>query len=86
MAKQTIRVTLPTALLRVADKLAREGRQTRNDVVAAALTLYRKDLEILRDIQRAGQRAARAAGIRTMKDVDRLVHEVRAERRRARGS
>lgn len=79
--QKDVQATLPRSLLRTAGKIARAERRSTAAVLAEALRQYESDLTALRQAQDSGVRAARASGVRTMREIDRLVHEVRRERR-----
>jgi CopG family transcriptional regulator/antitoxin EndoAI len=73
---RTWTISLPPALLREAERTAREERRTKSELVREALRLYIEE-QRWRKLQRETTLRAQALGIRTEEDVDRLVHSVR---------
>ena len=73
---RTWTISLPPALLREAERTAKEERRTKSELVREALRLYIKE-QRWRKLQRETTLRAQALGIRTEEDVDRLVHSVR---------
>lgn len=69
-------VSLPPALVRDAERAAREEHRTRSELVREALRLYLEERR-WRKLQRQTALRAQALGVRTEDDVDRLVHAVR---------
>jgi CopG family transcriptional regulator / antitoxin EndoAI len=76
---KVLSVTLPEAMLKEAKKRAKKENRTMSELVREALRRY-ESLESLRELQAYGERRARELGI-TQEDVDRLIHEDRAEKR-----
>lgn len=73
---QTWTVSLPPKLLKEAERTAKEEDRTKSELVREALRLYIEERRWQR-LQRRTALQAQALGIRTEKDVDRLVHDVR---------
>jgi len=69
-------VSLPPMLIKEAERVAKEEDRTRSELVREALRMYIEERR-WRKLQRQTAIKARALGIRTEEDVDRLVHSVR---------
>jgi Arc/MetJ-type ribon-helix-helix transcriptional regulator len=82
---KVLSVTLPEAMLKAAKNRAKKENRTMSELVREALRRY-EALQSLRELQAYGEERARALGIKE-EDVDRLIHEHRAEeRQRAKNS
>jgi metal-responsive CopG/Arc/MetJ family transcriptional regulator len=79
---KVLSITLPEAMLKEAKKRAKKENRTMSELVREALRRY-EALQSLRELQAYGEERARAAGILTEEDVDRVIHEYRAEKRAA---
>jgi metal-responsive CopG/Arc/MetJ family transcriptional regulator len=79
---KVLSITLPEAMLKEAKKRAKKENRTMSELVREALRRY-EGLQALRELQVYGEERARAAGILTEEDVDRVIHEYRAEKRAA---
>jgi metal-responsive CopG/Arc/MetJ family transcriptional regulator len=79
---KVLSVTLPEAMLKEAKKRAKKENRTMSELVREALRRY-EALQSLRELQAYGEERAREAGILTEEDVDRVIHEYRAEKRAA---
>ena len=73
---RTWTISLPPALVREAERTAKEENRTRSELVREALRLYLEERR-WRKLQRNTAFRAQALGLRTEEDVDRLVHAVR---------
>lgn len=73
---KTWTVSLSPALVRDAERAAREENRTRSELVREALRRYLEERRWSK-LQRQTALRAQALGIRTEDDVDRLVHAVR---------
>ena len=69
-------VSLPPRLIKEAERVAKEEDRTKSELVREALRMYIEERR-WRKLQRQTAIKAQALGIRTEKDVDRLVHSVR---------
>jgi Arc/MetJ-type ribon-helix-helix transcriptional regulator len=76
---KVLSVTLPEAMLKEAKKRAKKENRTMSELVREALRRY-ETLQTLRELQAYGEERARTLGIKE-EDVDRLIHEHRAEER-----
>ncbi len=79
---KTISVSLPPEMLKEAERVARAEGRTRSELVREALRHYIRARE-WEEISAYGRARARELGIRE-KDVDRIIHEYRAEQRQKR--
>lgn len=79
---KVLSVTLPEAMLKQAKKRAKKENRTMSELVREALRRY-EGLQALQELQAYGEERARATGILTEEDVDRVIHEYRAEKRAA---
>lgn len=81
MASVRINITVPSGLLEQIDKAAKAEDRSRSEFLRELARRY-----LARDIWERYQpivaERARRLGIETEEDVDRLVHELRAERRK----
>ncbi len=78
---KVLSITLPEAMLKEAKKRAKKENRTMSELVREALRRY-EWTEWLKEIRPYAQERAEAAGILTEEDVDRVIHEARAERER----
>lgn len=76
MATQTINISLPSDLLKSADKLAKKESRTRSELIREALRAYVKELSAWEEIFEYGKKQAKKLGIK-QKDVPRLIDEYR---------
>jgi CopG family transcriptional regulator / antitoxin EndoAI len=79
---KVVSITLPEAMLKEAKQRAAKENRTMSELVREALRRY-EWTQWLEETQAYGAERAAAAGILTEDDVDRVVHEYRAERRAA---
>lgn len=73
---RTWTVSLPPGLVREGERAAKEENRTKSELVREALRMYLEERR-WRKLQQKTALQARALGIRTEEDVDRLVHAVR---------
>lgn len=74
---KTWTISLPPAMEREAERLADSEQRTKSELVREALRLYMVSRK-LETIQQVATVRARARGIRTDADVERVVNELRA--------
>jgi len=77
---KVLSITLPEAMLDEAKRLAKKENRTMSELIREALRRYNGS-RWLAEAQVYGEQRAIATGILTEADVDRVVHEARAERR-----
>jgi CopG family transcriptional regulator / antitoxin EndoAI len=73
---KVITVSLPPNLLKDAERLAREERRTRSELLREALREYIATRR-WRRIRRWGEAAARRTGVRNEEDLERALQEYR---------
>jgi Arc/MetJ-type ribon-helix-helix transcriptional regulator len=78
---KVLSITLPEPMLDSARKRAKKENRTMSELVREALRRYEAS-QWLSEVRAYGQERAMAAGILTEEDVDRVIHEARAERRK----
>jgi predicted transcriptional regulator len=83
--EQTVTLSLPSTMIRQIDRLAKEGRATRDEILKSALDQYFRNQEVWRQIFERGEEWAKELGIENEEDVDRLIHEFRKEQTIAKG-
>jgi Arc/MetJ-type ribon-helix-helix transcriptional regulator len=76
---KVLSITLPEAMLTSAKKRAKKENRTMSELVREALRRY-EWTQWLKEIRPYAQERAEAAGILTEEDVDRVIHQYRAER------
>ena len=76
MATQTINISLPSDLLKSADRLAKKESRTRSELIREALRAYVKELSAWEDLFEYGRKQAKKLGIKP-KDIPRLIDEYR---------
>ena len=76
---RTISISLPPEMLKEAERVAKEEGRTKSELVREALRRYIRARE-WEEITAYGRTKARELGIRE-EDVDRIIHEYRAEQR-----
>ncbi len=79
MATKTFNVSFPEPLAKRLDKLASRQKMSRSEILRAGARSYMNRMERWDEMAREMKSAAKRLGIRTMDDVDRIVHEVRDE-------
>ncbi len=77
---KVLSITLPEAMLAQAKERAKKENRTMSELVREALRQYQAT-RWLDDLRPYAQERAKAAGILTEGDVDRVIHEYRAEKR-----
>ena len=73
---QTWIISLPPRLLKEAERTAKEEDRTKSELVREALRMCIEERR-WQKLQRRTALQAKALGIRTEEDVDRLVHQLR---------
>ena len=79
---KVLSITLPEPMLAAAKERAKKENRTMSELVREALRRY-EGAKWLKEVQAYGEERAIATGILTEEDVDRVIHEARAERRAA---
>jgi len=79
-----ITVSLPTDLVRETQRVAKEESRTRSDLIRDALQQYLTSRR-WRRLRQWGAETADRLGLKTEADLQRLLDQVRAERRKTQG-
>ena len=79
MSTKTFNVSFPQPLVSELDRFARKDGLSRSELLRVAARSYLNWWSGWNEASRDMQVAAKRLGIRTMEDVDRIVHEVRDE-------
>ncbi len=77
---KTWTISLPPAMERQVSKLAKDEQRTKSELIRQALREYLVTHQ-LKELQKTLVPKARALGIRTEEDVNRVIHEFREEQR-----
>ena len=77
MDTQAFNISLPTALVKKADQLAKREYRNRSDLIREALRIYLKDMEEWEQIFAYGKKQAKKLGIKSEEDVNKIVAEYR---------
>jgi metal-responsive CopG/Arc/MetJ family transcriptional regulator len=77
MQVQTFNISLPKELVRKADLVAKKEYRNRSELIKEALRSYLQNREAWSQIFAAGARAARKLGIKSEKEVYKIVEEYR---------
>lgn len=74
-----VTISIPPAVAEEYDRLARATAKNRSELFREMFDTYRRTRgeELFNDLQRYGSRKARQRGVRTERDVERLVFEDR---------
>jgi len=74
-----INMSLPPEVYKELNKLAKEKRLSRSEILRRALKQYIASEKIWQQIYKWGEESARKLGIKNEEDVTRLIHEFRKE-------
>jgi len=77
MATQTLNIALPKELVKKVDEAAKKEYKNRSELIREALRVYLKDMEEWEDLFKYGREVGKKMGIKSEKDVDRIVYEYR---------
>ncbi len=74
-----VTISIPATMAKEYDRLARDAAKNRSELFREMFDIYRRtrDEEAFDELQRYGSRKARGGGVRTERDVERLVFEDR---------
>lgn len=77
---QVLSFSVPESTAKDIDQLAKTQRMTRSHLLREMLRVYETYVEEarFRDIQAYAQKKAKAAGVRSEKDIERLIREARS--------
>ena len=77
MTTQTLNIALPKELVKKVDEAASKEYKNRSELIREALRIYLKDMEEWEDLSKYGREVGRRMGIKSEKDVDKIVYEYR---------
>jgi len=77
MTTQTLNIALPKELVKKVDEAASKEYKNRSELIREALRVYLKDMEEWEDLSKYGREVGRRMGIKSEKDVDKIVYEYR---------
>ena len=83
MQTQTFNIALPKDLVKRVDQMAKKEYKNRSELIREALRIYLAKMETWENIFKAGQAAAKKAGIKSEKEIDDIVYEFRHGRKPA---
>ncbi len=81
MRSQSFNISLPKTLVDLADDRAGKEFRNRSELIREALWIYLRDKEDWKELLAYGKRRGRKMGIKSEKEVDRIVYESRHGRR-----
>lgn len=82
MQTQTFNIALPSSLVARMDLVATNEYRNRSELIREAVRVYLDRIERWGKIFKAGERVAKKMGIKSEKDVDRIVLEYRHGRKK----
>ena len=77
MQIQTLNISLPADLVKMADLYAEKEFKTRSELVKTALMAYLKDIYTWEDMFAYGDKIGKKMGIKSEEDVNRIIEEYR---------
>lgn len=77
MQIQTLNISLPADLVKMADLYAEKEFKTRSEFVKTALMAYLKDISVWEDMFVYGDKIGKKMGIKSEKDVNKIIEEYR---------
>ena len=75
----TFNLSIPSELLKLVDKQAKNEHRSRSELMREAARAYLAREEKWKELQRYGAAQAKKMGIRTEEDAVRMIHEFRKE-------
>lgn len=81
MQTQTLNIALPKDLVKKVDERAEKEYRNRSQLIREALRVYLEDQKDWEQIFQAGEKAMKEMGIRSEKEVDKIVYEYRHGRK-----
>lgn len=82
MMTQTFNIALPTNLVKQADLVAKKEYRNRSELIREALRVYLEDKSEWEDLFAYGENAMKKMGIRSEKEVNKIVSQYRHGRKR----
>ncbi|MBI4049626.1 MAG: ribbon-helix-helix protein, CopG family [Candidatus Doudnabacteria bacterium] len=77
MKSQTFNIALPRELVKKIDQAARKEYRNRSELIRESVRIYLQDMEEWEEIFSYGKKQAKKVGIKTERDIDRIVSEFR---------
>jgi len=77
MNTQILNISLPKDLVRKADELAKKEYSNRSELIRQALRVYLADKYEWEELSDYGKKIGKKMGIKSEKDVDKIVYEYR---------
>lgn len=81
MQTQTFNIVLPSELVKIVDRLAKKEYRNRSELIREALRVYLTDKTEWEQIFEYGKKVGKKMGIKSEKNVDRMVYEHRHGRK-----
>lgn len=81
MVTKSFNISLPKTLVDLADDAAEKEFRNRSELIREALWVYLKDKKQWNELFAYGKRQGQKIGIKSEKDVDRIVYESRHGKR-----
>lgn len=81
MQTQTLNIALPKDLVKKVDERAEKEYRNRSELIREALRIYLEDQRDWEQIFQAGEKAMKEMGIKSEKQVDKIVYEYRHGRK-----
>lgn len=82
MNSMTLNISLPTPLVKKADKAAKERFATRSDLIREALWTFLKDKDDWDKIFEWGKAAGKKMGIKSEEDADKIFFDYRHNKKK----
>lgn len=73
-------ISMPAAILKVADRRARKERRTRSAIFQEAYRQYEQRIKSLEDLYLYGEQKAKEQGVKSEEDIVRIVREIRRDK------
>ncbi|MEK7092194.1 MAG: ribbon-helix-helix domain-containing protein [Patescibacteria group bacterium] len=81
MQTQTLNIALPRDLVKKVDERARKEYKNRSELMREALRIYLTERAQWEDLLEYGKKIGKKVGIKSEKDVDKIVYEYRHARK-----
>ncbi len=81
MNTQTLNISLPRDLIKKVDELAKKEYRNRSELIRQALRVYLKEQIGWEQIFKAGEKAMKDMGIKSEKEIDKIVYDYRHGRK-----
>lgn len=81
MLTQTLNIALPKELVKKVDEVAKKEYRNRSELIREALRIYLQDMQEWEEIFEYGKKMGKKMGIKSEKDVNKIVYEFRHGRK-----